>query len=63
MTDHVWKNLNVDAGVVALSDEYSESMGLHSSQRFPWDDKKGIYHLNAYHGLHCLVSQTLLKLA
>lgn len=30
-------------------------MGLPEAQTFPWDDNKGLYLLNGYHNLHCLV--------
>lgn len=43
--------------IVALTDEYAQSRGLEKSARFPWDDSKGIYHVKAFHHLHCLVSQ------
>jgi hypothetical protein len=29
-------------------------MGLPRAQRFPWDDTKGIYLINAYHNMHCI---------
>ena len=47
---------------MALSDEYTESMELPRVQRFSWDDTKGIYHLNAFHDLHCLISPSFLEL-
>ena len=53
--DRSWDNISVDAGSVALSDSYSRSMGLPEAQRFPWDTSKGLYLLNGYHNLHCLV--------
>jgi len=54
VSDEAWESMNIDAGAVALTDEYVSKMGLPTSQRFPWDDTKGIYNLNAYHSLHCL---------
>ena len=44
--------------VVALSDEWAAENSIpRSIFRFPWDEeRKGIYYLKVYHGLHCLVS-------
>jgi hypothetical protein len=55
LTEESWANLSYDLGSIALSDEYAESVGLPTAQRFPWDDAKGLYFLNGYHGIHCLV--------
>lgn len=54
-TDQAWESINFDAGMVAIGDDEAESLGLPMSQRFPWDESKGIYLINAYHNLHCLV--------
>ena len=51
-----WAALDTDHGVVAISDNEAEHLGLPAAQRFPWDSSKGIYHIGAYHDLHCLVS-------
>lgn len=53
--DEIWTKLDIDSGVVLLDDTYSKQMNLPVAQRFPWDHTKGIYLLNVYHGLHCLV--------
>lgn len=50
-----WESVKIDNGVVALSDEYTESRGLKRAQRYPWDETKGIYLLSGYHNYHCLV--------
>jgi hypothetical protein len=55
ITEESWDNLRYDLGSIALSDEYVESVGLPKAQRFPWDYDKGLYFLNGYHGVHCLV--------
>lgn len=47
-----------DKGNIALDDDYAKSMQLPRAQRFPWDASKGIYLINAYHNLHCVVSET-----
>lgn len=56
MADTSWANLDIDSGVIALSDDYVTSNGLPEAMRFPWDDTKGVYFVNAHHNLHCLVS-------
>lgn len=53
--DALWDKIRVDAGAVALSESYASSKGLPKAQKFPFDDDKGIYLLNGYHNLHCLV--------
>lgn len=45
----------MDNGTVALEDGYVEEMGLPAAQRFPWDQDKGLYLLNGFHSMHCLV--------
>jgi hypothetical protein len=37
-------------------------MGLPKAQRFPYDESKGIYLLNGYHSLHCLVGEPDIEL-
>ena len=48
---------------LALDDGYSASMGLPSSQRWPWDLHKGAYIPIGAHELHCVVSQDELTLS
>lgn len=55
--DQVWEDIGIDHGIVALPDPYVESMGLPTSVRFPLDLDKGIYVLNGFHSMHCLVSR------
>lgn len=57
--DELWQfDGTLDYGMVALTDAEADSMSLlPSQQRFPWDsENKRMYVVNAYHGLHCLVS-------
>ncbi|KAL4954954.1 hypothetical protein BDW69DRAFT_183019 [Aspergillus filifer] len=54
LSDPLWSSINIDAGVIALSDSYAKSHNLRTAQRFPWDTSKGIYILHGYHNLHCL---------
>ena len=55
LADQMWESISIDNGTVALDDSYIGRMGLPLSQRFPWDDSKGIYLLNGFHSMHCLV--------
>ena len=50
----LWHDINIDDGVVALSDTWVTAHNLRLAQRFPWDSSKGIYILHGYHNLHCL---------
>ena len=51
----LWEAISIDDGMVALPDTFVATMGLPKAQRFPWDEKKGLYFLHGYHNLHCLV--------
>ncbi|MCJ1278463.1 hypothetical protein MMC21_006280 [Puttea exsequens] len=53
-TDKLWSEIDIDSGVIALPDSYVSEKGLPEAMRFPWDNSKGIYFVNAYHNLHCL---------
>lgn len=55
VTNAAWEAINYDTGNVALDDDYVAEMGLPVSQRFPWDDSKGLYFMNGQHQIHCLV--------
>lgn len=54
-----WKAISIDHGIIALSDEYVHTMGLSEARRFPWDHGKGLYVIQSYHDLHCLVKLNL----
>ena len=54
-----WLAINIDAAVIALPDSYVASKGLPVSQRFPWDDSKGIYLVSGLHLMHCTVRSYL----
>ena len=57
--DLFWEAQHASTGMVALD----RSPPLHGSASFPWDPSKGIYILNAHHGLHCLVGSPISCLA
>ncbi|KAI4244324.1 MAG: hypothetical protein L6R40_003050 [Gallowayella cf. fulva] len=63
VADILWDEISIDNGTVALDDSYAASLGLPLSQRFPWDQDKGLYLLNGYHSLHCLktIRQVVLE--
>lgn len=56
ISEEHWEAIDTSPIVVALSDDYAREHSLQISVRFPWDDNKGIYHVKAFHHLHCLVS-------
>ena len=55
VSDAAWEAIDYNSGSVALDDDYVAEMGLPISQRFPWDDSKGLYFMNGQHQIHCLV--------
>lgn len=55
LADSLWEALDTSPIIVALTDDYAHEHNLDISARFPWDDTKGIYHIKAFHHLHCLV--------
>ena len=56
IADAAWDSWVVDPGIVALPHEWVKAKMLPQSQHWPWDKDKGIYLLNGFHNLHCLVS-------
>ncbi|MCJ1478395.1 hypothetical protein MMC13_007075 [Lambiella insularis] len=56
LAQDLWEGINLDAGMVALPDEWTDSVNLPRAQAFPWDHDKGLYILNSFHVLHCLKS-------
>jgi hypothetical protein len=55
--DQAWDAISIDSGSIALSPAYTDKMGLPRAQEFPLDRSKGIYLLNGYHSMHCLVRE------
>jgi hypothetical protein len=51
----LWEELSGDPGVVALPKEFVSKNGLPQAIGFPWDTDKGVYLLQGFHNLHCLV--------
>lgn len=48
--------LSGDPGVVALSDKFVATKKLPTAMRYPWGMSKGVYLLQGFHNLHCIVS-------
>lgn len=55
LADELWGTIKTEQGMVALSNEFTDSKGLPRGVAFPWDETKSVYFLQAYHTLHCLV--------
>lgn len=58
-SDALWQALDVDPIIVALSPVEIEQWDLPPSITFPWDQSRGLYYLQSYHLLHCLVSDLM----
>lgn len=56
LAQEYWDTINFDAGMIYITDDMVESLGLPPAQPFPWDNSHSIYLLNGHHNLHCLVS-------
>ncbi|KAF4631667.1 hypothetical protein G7Y89_g6468 [Cudoniella acicularis] len=54
--DQAWDDPDLEPWslFLALDDDYSASMGLPPSQRWPWDEHKGAYIPIGAHELHCV---------
>ena len=59
IADAAWNSWVVDPGIVALPHEWVKRKMLPQAQHWPWDKDKGIYLLNGFHNIHCLVSWPL----
>lgn len=57
--DRNWDNINASLGLVAISHGLAAKHGLPPTMDDPRDRGKGIYTLEGYHSLHCLVSRLL----
>ena len=61
--DELWKALAPNVGMVAVDNDFGRKMDLYATEQFPWDQSKGIYMLEGYHSLHCLVGTNSLHVA
>ena len=53
--DSAWDGIAKDFGLVAVDHEWAEKRGAPPTMDLPSDPTKGIYVVEAYHTLHCLV--------
>lgn len=56
----LYEGWNGDKGVIALHDDYVEEMGLPRALRYPHNDNYGVYLLQSFHNMHCLVCHSFL---
>ncbi|KAF2193117.1 hypothetical protein K469DRAFT_619703 [Zopfia rhizophila CBS 207.26] len=54
VSDALWESLSSSPIMVALNAEYARAHNLKTSISFPWDQSKGLYHIKAFHHIHCL---------
>lgn len=59
--DRLWGAIDISDGIIAISDEEAKQWGLPLSERFPWDQSKGVYLLGAHHQIHCIVSGVKIR--
>lgn len=57
-TDLLWDAIRPSHGLIALDREMAKGQNLPESMYLPDDHSKGVYLLESYHYLHCLVSRT-----
>lgn len=43
-------------GYITLRHDFAKANGIKASQDWPWDTSKGMYILQGFHSMHCLVS-------
>ncbi|GLA81336.1 hypothetical protein AtubIFM56815_004980 [Aspergillus tubingensis] len=54
--DQLWAAINPAHGIIAVDRQWAAQNHWPESMTMPDDDSKGVYLLEAYHQLHCLVS-------
>ena len=54
--DETWDRIVPEFGYVAVDHRWAEEQGALKTMDLPSDPTKGIYVLEAYHTMHCLVS-------
>ena len=58
--DRAWDAIIPAHGIVALDHQWAASHNLIPARSLPGDDSKGVYILDSYHQIHCLVASKLL---
>ena len=56
-SDNLWDAILPSHGVVAVNRDWAAQQQWPESMYLPSDHSKGVYLLEAYHQLHCLVGQ------
>ena len=56
ISDAAWEALDTSPIMISLDQTYSRQHDLADSIPFPWDQSRGLYHVKAFHHIHCLVS-------
>lgn len=59
MVDQAWDDIVPAHGIVAVDHTWAADRQLPASLSLPSDADKGVYIIDAYHQLHCLVSLNL----
>lgn len=62
ISDAAWDDWIVDPGIVALPNNWVKGKMLPQAQNWPWDEEKGLYLLQGFHNIHCLVCVCRFKL-
>lgn len=52
-----WDEIEAGHGLVAVDPHWAAAAGLPPTVKHPLDSSKVIYVIEAYHEIHCLVSQ------
>ena len=62
ISDAAWDGWIVDPGIVALPNDWVKGKMLPQAQHWPWDEDKGLYLLQGFHNIHCLVCICMFRL-
>lgn len=54
-SDHLWDAINPAHGIIAVDHQWATENHWPNAMDLPDDPTKGVYLLEAYHHLHCLV--------
>lgn len=55
MIDQAWDSIIPSHGIVAVDRQWAIEKQLPASMSLPSDPSKGVYIIDAYHQIHCLV--------
>lgn len=57
--DSLWEPVGEASGTVAVAKTWAAEKGLPPGREVPWNGSQSLYAINAYHSLHCIVSEML----